>query len=86
MCIVLTDGIQTKEKGSFTALFEASQPLKDKGVNIYSIGVGQDTDLLELNEIASSPDNVFAVENFDHLSREVKRITKLQCRGKSIYY
>ena len=78
---MLTDGIQTKNKGFYTPLFFASQPLKDKGVNIFSLGIGSDLSVMEQLQVASSHDNVFYAMDFNYLSRKVTEITKAMCVG-----
>ncbi|XP_031565318.1 collagen alpha-1(XIV) chain-like [Actinia tenebrosa] len=58
VAVVITDGIQTKNRGQFLNLYEASNGLKSKDVEIYSIGVGEDIDVLGLLDMASSEDKV----------------------------
>jgi hypothetical protein len=81
VALVLTDGIQTKDKGPFTSLHIASSRLQNKDVNVYSLGVGSDIDVTELLDMASGKDFVFSARNFDDLSTRVKEITEAQCQG-----
>lgn len=82
MALVLTDGIQTKNRGPYTELIMASDPLKMKGIDIYSLGVGSDIEVMELIQTASVPDYVFSASNFDDLSQKVTEITDAQCKGR----
>lgn len=78
VAIVITDGEQT-ETGGFTPLDEASQGLKDKGVVVYSLGVGGGVKPEQLRQIASSDENVFTSAGFDELIDVVKPIVEQSC-------
>ena len=43
----------------YTPLATASQGLKDRGVQIYILGVGPDVDDQQLNDVASRPQNIY---------------------------
>ena len=43
----------------YTPLRTASQGLKDRGVQIYVLGVGPDVDDQQLNDVASRPQNIY---------------------------
>jgi hypothetical protein len=78
----VTDGIQTKGKGSFIPLQIASSGLQVKGVHVYSLGVGKNADVLELLDIASTDDAVFSTRNFDDLTNTmVEPIQTEMCKG-----
>ncbi|XP_048583231.1 uncharacterized protein LOC5507629 isoform X2 [Nematostella vectensis] len=81
VALVLTDGIQTKDKGPFTPLQKASQPMKDKGVEVYSLGIGSDIDVSELITFASGEKYVFNAKSFDELQLQVENITQAQCQA-----
>ncbi|XP_048583307.1 uncharacterized protein LOC5512020 isoform X1 [Nematostella vectensis] len=81
VALVLTDGIQTKDRGPFTPPGIASGPLKMKGVEVYSLGVGSDIEVLELITMASSDINVYSARNFDELETKVADITQAQCKA-----
>ena len=81
IAIVITDGEQTTT-GGFTPLDEASQGLKDKGVTVYSLGVGSRVDPEQLRQIASSDDNVFTSAGFEELGSVVKPIVEKSCPSK----
>lgn len=78
IAIVITDGEQTTT-GGFTPLDEQSKGLKDKGVTVYSLGVGSRVDPEQLRQIASSGDNVFTSAGFEELVSVVKPIVEKSC-------
>ena len=80
----MTDGRQTTKKGPYTPLDVASKPLKQKGVNMYSLGVGKRYDLRNLQQMASTPwtKHVFEASNFDQLRQKASEIARTQCSGK----
>lgn len=75
---MITDGQQT-ETEKFTPLDEASKGLKNKGVTVYSLGIGTGVDTKQLSQIASSDDNVFTSVGFDELVEVVKPIVQKSC-------
>ena len=79
---MITDGPQTTF-GGFTPLDIASQGIKDKGVVVYSLGIGDNVDSDQLKQIASSGDNVFTSVGFDKLLDVVQPIVETFCPGKS---
>ena len=79
---MITDGKQTTTL-PYTRLSVASQGIKDKGVTVYAIGVGNGADRAELEEIASGSDYVFTSSSFSDLQNIAPRITKRFCSGKS---
>lgn len=64
---------------------ENAQNLRDSGVKILAVGVGDQVKESQLNEMATDPDseNVFTVENFDSLGKIVKMIKDKACPGES---
>ena len=79
---MITDGEQTTDRGPFTELSVAARGLKNKNVKVYSLGIGTKVDSKQLNEIASSPDNVFEAANFSDLSPAAKAIVQSFCPGR----
>lgn len=63
---------------------EASQPLRDKGIKIYVIGVGskEDIDEDELIQIAGTQENVLTTDLFDELVVLAEDVTKVICGKK----
>ena len=81
IALVITDGKQTTTRG-FTPLDEASKDMKDKGVVVYSLGVGIGVNPEQLRQIASSDDNVFTSTGFEELTDVVKPIVEKSCSIK----
>ena len=85
MAYVIVDGKQTKHRGSYTPLDKASQGLKNKGVEIFAIGIGNKLDDGELNAIASSKGHVLKFPSFREL-KIPKRIIENICGKSSMFY
>ena len=83
---MITDGSQTRngKKGPHTPLVNASQPLKDKGVDIWSIGVGKGANISELKIIASDPEKIILVSSFKELKPIIEEIQRRACDGMSV--
>lgn len=80
--VVLTDGISKNE----TKTAYAANGLKDLGVTMYSIGVTDIKNKEELNNIASSPENVITFQTFDELAAKLESLVKLVCPSKKPFY
>ena len=80
---MITDGAQTTNgaKGPYTPLDKASQPLKDKGVDVWSIGVGKRAKKSDLITIASDPGKVIVVSSFKNLKEILGDVQKAVCEG-----
>ena len=78
---MITDGQQTTSR-AYTPLDKASQPLKDKGVDVWSIGVGKGADKSELEIIASDPKKVIIVQSFKVLKDILDEVQRAACEGK----
>ena len=81
IALLITDGEQTTT-GGFTPLDKASKDMKDKGVVVYSLGVGSGVNSEQLRQIASSDDNVFMSTGFEELTDVVKPIVEKSCQIK----
>ncbi|XP_044176608.1 collagen alpha-1(XII) chain-like [Acropora millepora] len=68
IAIVITDGRQTTDQGPFRELSEASLPLKRKNIQVYSLGIGSSVNQTQLNDIASSPENVFSATSLSEIT------------------
>ena len=79
----MTDGRQTRGADAPDAedLHVASKPLKELGVQVYSLGIGADYDIGELLDIASDDASVFRAAGFDELLSIVASITEQTCKG-----
>lgn len=60
--MVISDG---RSNVNQSQTIPAARALRKDGVTVYSVGVGDKINLVELNEIASSPDNVMLLNGFD---------------------
>jgi len=79
MLIVLTDGEQTK-RGQWTPLGLASRYVKEKGVRVFSMGIGKSVSRDELNQISSNPSrNVFTAKSFRTLEPVIQQIIDTVC-------
>ncbi|XP_027057449.1 collagen alpha-1(XII) chain-like isoform X1 [Pocillopora damicornis] len=78
VAIVITDGQQTTTK-AYTPLDQASKGIKDKGVEVFALGIGSGVDTSQLRQIASSNDNVFTAPGFNELESVVKQIVEKTC-------
>ncbi|XP_052721546.1 uncharacterized protein LOC128192692 [Crassostrea angulata] len=74
---VLTDG----RSQNHTATVQGAQRLKNAGVKIYAIGIGNQTDRGELNDIASDTNHVFMVDSFTDLSSIHTLVQNTYCEG-----
>ncbi|XP_068678399.1 adhesion G protein-coupled receptor L4-like [Montipora foliosa] len=79
IAVVITDGQQTTDRSSFTELSEASRGLKDKNVNVFSLGIGSGVNEIQLTDIASSAKNVFTAPTFADLTPAVDTIVENSC-------
>ena len=76
--MVITDGIQS---GSAN-LSVASSGIKNKGVTVYAIGVGNNVNVLELQNIASSKKHVLNSISFQEL-HNLSSVLLNTCKGES---
>ncbi|KAK3798993.1 hypothetical protein RRG08_050229 [Elysia crispata] len=83
VAIVIMEG--KSDNANFTAA--AAKKLRDAGVTVFSIGVGNQTDQTELNAIASDPHSthVFSVDDFDSLSGIIGSLLKGVCETKPAF-
>ena len=77
---VITDG---KSKDDITI---PAQELRNSGVTVFSVGIGTNYDLKELQEMATNPDSehTFKAE-FDALKYIVNTIIGSACKGRQIF-
>jgi len=81
VAVVIMHGKQTTTRGPVVKLDVASQPLKDKSVQIWAVGVGKETDPQELLALASDPTRVFSASSFDNLFNIVEDMVARMCNG-----
>ena len=77
--IVITDG----ESDNNNATLSEAKKLKDRGYNIVSIGIG-DLKEQELIDMASSPNDVFKVDDFDKVLLILSSISLSACQQPAI--
>lgn len=82
--ILVTDGKQTTSM-PYTELTVASQGIKDKGVSVYAVGVGRGPAQSELQQIASTRENVFLSESFKGVISLAPLIRGKLCDCKSFF-
>lgn len=77
IALVLTDGKSRDD------IVGPSQKLRDSGVIVLSIGIGNNYDIKELQEMATDPDSqhVFKAE-FDALKDIENTIVDMACKGR----
>ena len=82
----MTDGKQTldDENSGLTTdiLYEAVKPLKEKGIRVISLGIGPNTQLLDLLTLASTDNDVYLAQDFTELKNLVTELTERKCPGK----
>lgn len=82
----MTDGGQTIPQGdsreSIEILRNAVEPIKKKGIEVITIGIGISIELKELVELASDDTGVFLAEDFRTLGDIVKDVKEGKCPGK----
>ena len=83
--LILTDGKQTRDRGPFIEPSLIAEKIKRKGVQIYSVGIGDSIDKAELNSIASDPSKVVLTESYGSLSNLADNIEELICKGTLHY-
>ena len=71
-------------KKSEDTVDRAAKALKNAGVNIYTVGIGGDSDRLEMNDMASNVQNTF-VSDDSHLDSLVRKLIPKLCEGKSYF-
>ena len=86
----MTDGVQTvpanDRRTSGDILSEAVQPIKDKGIEVMSIGIGKSIVLVDLVTLATDDTGVFLAEDFDALDEIVTDVKEGKCPGKISFY
>ena len=82
----MTDGVQTIPKGdkrrSVEILREAVNPIKEKGIEVMTIGIGRGIILEDLVELASDDTGVFLAEDFSALDEIVTDVKEGKCPGE----
>ena len=84
IAIIVTDG---RSDHPLATSHEATL-LRDSGVHVFAVGVGQDIDMGELHAIASKPakDYVNTVDNYDALNSIKELLAIKACQGTLTYF
>lgn len=61
---MVTSSSQERKQGPYTPLSAAAQGLRDRGVSIYVIGIGDNVKVSELMDLSSDYRNVFVADDF----------------------
>ena len=79
IAIIVTDGRSDDSR----ATSHEARLLRESGVHVFAVGVGQDVDMQELNAIASEPaeDYVNTVDNYDALNSIKELLAIKACQG-----
>ena len=77
--MILTDGRSNTGQVSGPA-----RQLKNSGVVIFSVGIGQSLSMRELRSMASDPvdQHVTTLNNFSELERQAEQMSSQTCNGK----
>ena len=73
----MTHGKQARNQGPYTSLLAATQRLRDRGISMYAIGVGDRVEVPELMDLTSSYKNVFLVDDFGDLQSSGRILTEI---------
>lgn len=75
--------MQTKsdKKGPHIPLVNASQPLKDKGVDVWAIGIGKRVNVSELQVVASDPKKIILLSSFKEMKPIIEELKRKACKG-----
>ncbi|XP_032237248.1 collagen alpha-1(XII) chain [Nematostella vectensis] len=82
VAVLMSDGIQTKDRGPFTPTIIAANRLKMKGVQVYTVGIGASIDVLELMWIASEDTGLFDGQHLELLREDLANFTQTKCAVK----
>jgi len=75
--IIITDGTANREAHQ---TLEEAKKTKDAGIIIYTVGVTNKTDEVELRQIASTPDYYFFASNFTQLNSVLQYLVENSCK------
>lgn len=80
--IVITDG---RSQRTYETK-HAARRLHEAKINTFSVGVGRNLDLIELQDIASDPDSdfLFMVDDFNALTTITNKLARKACEGKHL--
>ena len=83
VAVLVTDGVQTTDRGNFTDPALVSKDLQNIGIPVYSFGIGNAVDQVTLIRIASyEQKQVFRATDFRDLEIPAKMILASVCPGE----
>ena len=81
LAVVITDG---KSDPGSEPLEVASQPLRERGVHVISVGLGHDIDVNELKAMTTHKETgPFLIKNWNSLIDYINSLAREICYGKS---
>ena len=76
IAIVITDGISQDNVGA------PAQQLRNSGCTVFSVGIGNEYDKKQLQDIATDPDSQHVLDaDFDALDSIIDKIVEIACKG-----
>lgn len=89
IALVMTDGNSTRGleltdwNSANMDTYNTAEQLLNHGVEVFTLGIGKEVDLNELNEISSNPDSdhVSTIKNFNFLEEVEKKLAKNICQS-----
>ena len=82
LLILQTNGRILDDPVVSSRLEEAIQPILERGIKVYVVGVGENINRGFLEQMVESTDNAFVRKNFDGLFRSVPQIVRRIITGK----
>ena len=76
---MLVNDAKSHPRQEISSLTTAANKLKQKGISVFAVGIGQDVDQSELSSVASSPDHVFLFDSHDSLFARLDELTSSVC-------
>ncbi|GFO23771.1 collagen alpha-4(vi) chain [Plakobranchus ocellatus] len=82
IAVVITDG----HSGDRTATLAAADKARQQGVNLFAVGIGQNVNRQELQDIADDPDSdhIFQARSYKDLKTLSKQILDATCKVKTV--
>lgn len=74
---MVTSSSQERKQGPYSPLSAGAQGLRDRGVSIYVIGIGDKVKVPELMDVTSDYRNVFVADDFSTLPSWGKVVTEM---------
>ena len=78
---MVTSSSQERKQGPYTPLAAAAQGLRDRGVSIYVIGIGNKVKVPELMDLSSDYRNVLVADDFSTVPSWSKVVTEVIKNG-----